>query len=169
MWKIQIIRCKPNPAGKDRNYYGPHPSQLVGEWVDLKNIGDTSVNLSIINLFHREFNSNCTSTGWGHYWGGNKFGELKPGQSLRIHTGKQSDFFHATAIDRTGVDMHQFAERSQFALNNRCGDTISVDWRNSEGKMVPEDSATYHPNPPEGAVLIRSGELLIPEYSSAYR
>ena len=34
-----VYRAKPNPAGKDRSQGSPLGSQLVAEWVDLKNNG----------------------------------------------------------------------------------------------------------------------------------
>jgi len=64
--------------------------------------------------------------------------------------------------DRFGVDIHAYAERGSFVLNNDCGDVISVWWIDSDKKFHREDSAEYDPDPPEGAILKRVGPKLKP-------
>jgi len=162
-WQIQIIQAKPNPSGKDRSRYGANPTQLLGEWVDLKNLGDTDVHVSCLHLAHREFDGQCrpTSTSPSIYWTGGGSDVLRPGQTVRVHTGNLSNFGQMTQADKLGMDFHSYADRSSFVLNNKCGDDLSVWWKTNDDKWQKEDSASYDPLPPEGAVLVRSGQKLI--------
>lgn len=170
-WKVQIIKAKPNPYGKDRTYGGSAKHEkLLGEWVDLKNIGDDSVNLSVLNLCHTEFSGNCVPNEKPSiYWTGPTGKYLQPQEIVRVHTGYSQYSHLMSSEDRSGVHYHAYAERGNFVLNNDCGDLISVWWKDRSGNWQQEDKAGYSPNPPEGAVLIRSGNLLVPETTASYR
>ncbi len=163
MWKILVYRAKPNPAGKDRAYGYPQQQQLLGEWVDLQNTGDTSVSLSSLHLYHVEFSAQgVPNKDLAHYWTG-KYGEvLNPGQIVRVHTGKSEYASGMAYNDSQGVHLHSFAEKGNFVLNNNYGDAISVYWKDKDGKWRKEDGAAYDPYPPEGVVLRRVGDKLIP-------
>lgn len=167
-WLLKIKRAKPNPAGKDLDSHGnPKPEKLLGEWVDIYNEGDADANLNIIHLCHQEFLQNCVrKDNYAPYWNGNYGEVLKPGQSLRIHTGKKSFSYFMSSADAAGVNFHAYAEKGHFVLNNGCGDTISLFWKDNEDKWRQEDLTSYAPKPPEGAVLVRSGNLLVPSYAS---
>jgi hypothetical protein len=159
-WKIEIHRAKPNPAGKDKAGSFPIASQLLGEWVDLKNIGDAAVNLVSLNLAHREFDGNCVvKTASQIYWTGKSGVSLSPGQIVRIHTGRSQDAALMSAPDQQGVHHHAFADKGSFVLNNRCGDTLSVWWKHGDN-WNQDDTASYRPNPSEGKVLQRLGDGL---------
>jgi hypothetical protein len=56
--------------------------------------------------------------------------------------------------DKGTVAWRAFAERDNFVLNNKCGDTVYVTWNS-------KDAASYDPNPAEGRVLKRVGSKLI--------
>lgn len=160
-WKITIQRAKPNPAGKDKAGYSPKPEQLLGEWVDLKNTGDTEVHHSTLHLTHTEFNSSCAVTKQHVvYWNGSGSAVLKPGQTVRVHTGKQSQAASMKAEDQNGPDMHAYAEKGNFILNNDCGDKLGLRWTSS-GTWYSDDEASYNPKPKEGEVLIRIGDKLV--------
>lgn len=158
---LQVYQAKPNPTGRDTTKGGSaRPEQLLGEWVDIKNVGTESVDLSKVELRHTLFGSRCEPTGRTEaYWSG--LSELRPGQVVRIHTGRREDRHLMAAADAAGADLHAYAEQSWFKLNNQCGDTIIVTWVGATGSRV-QDSASYSPNPPEGAVLRRSGSSLLP-------
>jgi hypothetical protein len=158
---IQVFRAKPNPFGKDKTASGtPKPEQLLGEWVDLKNVGTSPVRLSSIQLYHTTFNSSCQPTGQPErYWSGSNSDTLKPGEVVRIHTGRRRDERLMAAEDKGAVQWRAFAERDNFVLNNRCGDKLVVTWLDSSGTR--RDEAAYDPKPPEGAVLVRAGNKLI--------
>lgn len=162
-WQIQISRAKPNPQGKDRHRYGsPDAEQLLAEWVDIKNVGDTGVNLSTLNLAHLEFDEQCRPKAQPKiYWTGPSAGILHPGQVIRVHTGKSSASIYMRVEDRNGVDHHGYAESGNYILNNRCGDTLSVWWKSNDNAWNKDDEASYDPNPPEGAVLVRNGRKLV--------
>jgi len=161
-WKILICRAKPNPAGKDRAGGYPRHEQLLGEWVDLRNTGDAAVVLSTIHLSNMQFSQNCIPNGQPNiYWNGSSNQTLAPGQILRVHTGKSTYSYLMSDEDKIGVDLHVYAEKGNFVLNNKCGDVLAVLWRyNNEWRK--EDGSFYDPNPPEGAILKRVGDKLVP-------
>lgn len=161
-WTIGIVRAKPNPFGKDVTSSGTaRPAQLLGEWVDLANSGDQSVNLSMLHLTDAQFSPTCEIKHRAvEYWTGKSTDVLAPGQIVRVHTGKSGDAYVMPTDDGSGVHIHAFAERGWFVLNNRCGDIISV-WWIYNGQWTKEDEASYDPNPPEGAILRRVGNRLI--------
>ena len=55
MKMIQTSQLKPNPAGKDRTKTNISETLLAAEWVDIKNTGRTSVDLTGVSLFHKAF------------------------------------------------------------------------------------------------------------------
>lgn len=161
-WKIEIHRVKPNPQGKDKAGAYPKPEQLLGEWVDLKNTGDSSVSLGTLHLANNHFDANCKVTKADvTYWNGSASVSISPGQTVRVHSGKSSASWAMNLEDKSGVDLHSYAERGNFVLNNKCGDTLSVWWKSSDGKWHEEDRASYDANPTEGKILKRSGNKLV--------
>jgi hypothetical protein len=161
---LKIIAAKPNPTGKDRNSSGPLARQLQGEWVDLRNDGPTVVSLASKHLSHQPFDSSCRPTGQPQiYWSGDATITLQPGQTVRIHTGRKADAWQADSEDATGATYHSYAESANFVLNNRCGDTIGVWWKDAQGNWVTtgRDHASYSPSPAEGRILRRQGDYLI--------
>jgi hypothetical protein len=160
-WKIEIHRAKPNPTGKDKAGNTPIASQLLGEWVDLKNTGDAAVSLSTLRLANREFDGSCrVKTNTQIFWTGPSSGSLNPGQIVRVHTGRSRDAASMSAVDQQGVHYRAYAEKGNFVLNNSCGDTLSVLWKSGES-WYTDDEAAYAPNPTEGKVLQRVGKSLV--------
>lgn len=160
-WKIEIYRAKPNPTGKDKAGNTPIASQLLGEWVDLKNTGDTAVSLSSLNLANQEFDGSCrVKTEAQIYWTGRSNVSLAPGEIVRVHTGRSTDVASMATEDQQGVHHHDYAGKGNFVLNNKCGDTLSVWWKSGE-KWYKDDEAGYAPNPTEGKVLRRVGQSLV--------
>ncbi len=169
-WKILVYRAKPNPIGKDRVSGYPQQQQLLGEWVDLQNTGDASVNLSILNLCHIQFsNQGIPEDKPSIYWTGKSGEVLKAGQIVRVHTGKSEYIGSMAYNDAQGVHLHSFAGKGNFVLNNNYGDVISVWWKGNDGTWYKEDAAGYDPYPPEGTVLKRDGDKLIPTLDYATR
>jgi hypothetical protein len=162
-WTIQIYRAKPNPAGKDRaKTSGATPEQLLAEWVDLKNIGDQSVTLSWLNLSNFHYDNNCKREDSPTiYWTGESTDVLGVGKIVRVHTGRASQSASMLAADRAGADLHVFANRGNFILNNKCGDVLGVWYKSTQDKSWLKDDGTYYdPNPGEGAVLVRTNAKL---------
>lgn len=166
-WKIQIIKAKPNPQGKDTAWGHPISKKLLGEWVDLKNIGDQRVALSTLHLANRHFDAQCRpAQNMTLYWQGPSGAYLEPGESVRVHTGRSADRIQMEVADQYGATYHAYAESGQFILNNRCGDNLGVYYKDTNGNWVTEDYTSYDPNPPEGAVLNRVGAKLVVEVQS---
>jgi hypothetical protein len=143
---LQIIQAKPNPLGKDKTSSGQSkPEQLLGEWVDVKNIGTESIQFSCMTLNHTLFDSRCQSTNRTEkYWSGGPE-QLLPGQVIRVHTGNIRDKHLMAEADRVGVDWHGYANRDNFVLNNRCGDRIFVTWPDANGRTASD--VTYSAEP----------------------
>lgn len=164
MSSLVIISAKPNPLGKDRSLHAPLARQLLGEWVDIRNDGFVAVSLSDKGLAHLERDARGNVSGPPViYWSGDRQITLSPGQTVRIHTGKRADIWQMDPSDATGATYHSYAEQSNFVLNNRHGDTITL-WRSdATGKWVAPllDSASYAPDRPEGRVLYRQGNFLV--------
>jgi hypothetical protein len=159
---LRIYRAKPNPPGKERQR-GPVESEiLLGEWVDIENVGTESITFSNIKLHHTKFNSLCQTRGGTEcYWNAEGRGLLKPAQILRVHTGKQCEKAQLAPVDDGDTDWHAYAERDNFVLNNRCGDIIVITWVDEQGRSF-KDAASYAPNPRAGAILVRLDNQLIP-------
>ena len=160
--QLQVFRAKPNPIGKDKTSGGiPKPEQLLGEWVDFKNIGTESVPFSSMELSHALYGPRCEVTGRREsYWSGGGVNSLTPGEMLRIHTGQKAHESLMSPEDRGVVAARGFAERSNFVLNNQCGDVIAIAWHDGRGNRY-SDTASYRANQPEGAILTRVGTELV--------
>lgn len=159
---IQVIRLKPNPRGKDRTWGATTPAQLGAEWVDIKNNGTGSVDLSGVELNHIAYPAGGGEGKWASVC------ILKcvlgPGQVLRVHSGEHRPVSVLHAEDQAGAHWHQFTGKDQYVWNNSQGDTAGL-WLLNPGKWI--DSASYDPHPPEGMVLVRSGQKLIPAVATA--
>src|SRR5947208_8079602 len=109
-WQMQIVRAKPNPSGKDTNRHRPLAPQLLGEWVDIKNIGDAPVSASVLNLAHSEFGPGCAIKEKARiYWPWSPI-VVGPGEIARVHTGRNADSWQMAQVDRNGVNHHAYAE-----------------------------------------------------------
>ena len=161
---LEIIKAKPNPAGKDKVYGTPRPEQLLGEWVDIKNVGTEPIQFSKMSLLHTLFDNYCNNTGRvDPYWsGGSEF--LAVGQIIRVHTGRISDKHLMNPADGLGCNWHGYANRDNFVLNNSCGDIITIAWTNSFGS-TQRDTVSYSRNQPEGAILERGKGLTVVTYT----
>jgi len=154
--KLIIQRAKPNPAGKDTNRHKPLAAQLLGETVDIENTDTKPVNLGKCRLAHTEFDAQGRAKPQPViYWTGAAI-ELKPGEMVRIHTGKSKDVAEMHAEDKNGVHHHTYAESHSFVLNNKEGDKLYL---YSETALL--DSASYDPAVGEGVTLIRKGDKLV--------
>jgi hypothetical protein len=143
MSELTITRALPNPAGKDRTpAHLVTNQQLNGEWMEFGNTSERVLQLEDVTLSDYTFDHGCQKTGEAvvmAFTGG-----LRPGYSVRVHTGT------GTPADE-GTIRHLYAGRGDFVWNNRCGDTGVL--RNNRGEVV--DYAAYDPNPPDGCVLNR--------------
>lgn len=154
MKTIQTSQLKPNPAGKDRTRTGASESQLAAEWVDIKNTGRSSVDLSGVSLYHKAFKRDG-SFEWELVV--RLSGVLGAGQVLRVHSGK-GPFSVVRAEDKVGSDFYMFTGESRYIWNNDYGDA-SLLWQ--PATKVTIDEASYDAYPPEGVTLQRVGSKLV--------
>ncbi len=154
MKSLRIVRAKPNPAGKDR--HGPHtpPAQLAAEWVDFNNDGTEGFPLEPITLYHVAYQPSCRDPKWDKLM--TFKGTLAAGKTVRVHSGNELALNQMHPEDASGADHHLFTGRN-YVWNNTCGDTAGL----YNGQAF-EDKATYDPYPPEGAILHRQGDKLVP-------
>jgi hypothetical protein len=154
MKSLRVIRSKPNPLGKDRYRSFTPPTQLNGEWVDILNDGDVAYPMGNIGLHDIAFKPGCKDPEWREYF--TFQGSLAVGKVVRIHAGHQPAVL--PPIDANGADVHLYTGKN-YVLNNDCGDTIAL-W--DRVARYWEDKASYDPWPPEGAILKRQGDKLVP-------
>lgn len=156
MKALKITQAKPNPTGKDW-FPGDIPSrQLAGEWVDFKNVGNESFSLRNIALYHVAYQLGCTSGKWKKVEGFK--GVLDVGGIVRVHSGGRIPLEQLDPVDVRGADYHIFTGDS-YIWNNDCGDKPSL-YDLIRKKWI--DKTFYDPNPPEGEILIRVGNKLVP-------
>jgi hypothetical protein len=140
---LLVTHALPNPAGKDRQHpYAPSNDQLNREWVEFANASARTLSMQGVAISHYTFDRACGRTGEDQLT--SFTGNLDPGRSIRLHTGR------GQAWDE-GTVRHLYADRSNYAWNNVCGDTAVL--RSSRGDVI--DWASYDPDPPEGVVLTR--------------
>jgi hypothetical protein len=155
-----VYRAKPNPIGKDKSKNNPIAKQLLGEWVDVRNTSQGVLNFANVSLAHVEYGPGCSNPKTKIYWSGNASIQLKPGQVLRVHTGKSNDAAQMASEDSAGADHHAYAESGAFILNNDCPDRPSL-WRSVNKEWQELDGAEYSAKPTEGKILTRSGNRLV--------
>ncbi|MDM4018232.1 hypothetical protein [Roseiconus lacunae] len=156
MKNLQTVRLKPNPTGKDLTRRGvATAAQLGAEWVDIKNVGRTPVDLTGVTLYHIAYAGATDSGKWEKIM--TFTGALGLGKIIRVHAGN-GPLNVLRPIDHQGADFHLFTKRNSYVWNNVRSDCAAL-WQ--AGKTQPFDKACYSPNPPEGVILIRSGDRLV--------
>jgi len=156
MSRLQTIRMKPNPAGKDRTRYGASAAQLAGEWVDIKNVSVDAVNMNGVRLCHIAYSEGYPNGRWELVT--SFTGTLQPGKVIRVHAGEAKNANQIRAEDLVGADFHLFSGRDAYVWNNERGDCSSL-WT-ADGAQ-PFDKASYSSPPAEGAILTRVGDALV--------
>jgi hypothetical protein len=142
MSELVVTRALPNPAGKDRTAGRATNEQLNNEWAEFANTAVQPRDLEGVALSHYTFSPICARTGEDRLM--SFTGTLKPGHSVRVHTGSGEAWTEGTI-------RHLYAGRGNYAWNNSCGDTAVL--RSRAGDVL--DYASYDPQPPEGRVLNR--------------
>ncbi len=161
MTELIVYRAKPNPAGKDKSRFSPIPRQLQGEWIDIQNSSGRALRLTGISIDHRAFGPNCSDPQYASYWRDTEGLVLNPTEILRVHTGNAAQQDQMADEDRRGANKHRWGEHGVFQLNNgRCGDILTI-WLHN-GTWNKLDEVGYSPYPPEGTVLRRQGDRLVP-------
>lgn len=160
--RLTIVRIKPNPAGKDRpGHGGPTPPQLAAEWVDFRNDTGVDVSLDGISLWHLSYAPGRDAE-WERVV---NFGFTLPaGTIARVHAGQRRDLSVVRPEDLSGADYHVFTGDDAYVWNNRQGDSPLL-FKGATKETI--DRASYDANPPEGAVLVRQGDRLVPGLARA--
>jgi hypothetical protein len=160
--KLTIIRIKPNPAGKDRPPHGgPSPAQLAAEWVDFRNDQGQDVSLNGVSVWHLTY-----APGRAPDWAKIQTfsGTLPSGKIVRVHSGQKRELSVIRPEDLAAADYHVFTGEDEYVWNNRQGDSPLLF---VEATKTTIDRASYDPNPPEGVVLVRTGDKLVAPVSRA--
>jgi len=163
---LYIHRLKPNPRGKDHpGFSGPSAVQLAAEWVDIKNIGGTAINTQGIEIYHKVFGPGHQITGdWQRLMTLPDF-NLPGGNVIRIHSGSRIDLSQLRPEDQAGAEWHCFTGTNRYVWNNKEGDSAAL--RDVQPQQFI-DSATYDPYPPDGVILLRVGNKLVPQGTVSY-
>ena len=163
---LTVTQLKPNPAGKDKGSLGAPPAQLAAEWVDIHNSGATPCDFAEVTLYHRAYVGSSSEWKWARVIDSSfpVTGVLRPGQTLRVHSGRVRALSVVRTEDMSGADLHAFTGRDAYIWNNANGDSAGI-WHPVREVWI--DRAEYVPYPPEGVILVRSGALLVPSTSLA--
>jgi hypothetical protein len=81
---------------------------------------------------------------------------LKPGESVRVHSGQKRELSVLYAEDQRGATYHTFSGEDRYTWNNDKGDTAGLFEGNNR-----IDKASYDPYPPGGVILQRVGDKLV--------
>jgi hypothetical protein len=150
---LQIIKAKPNPAGKDRIGNFSPQSQLAGEWIDIKNTGQQDENLKNINLYHYAY----LIVGGEWEIVTDFSGILAAGKIMRIHSGHEIPAGQMDIEDFVGADYHVFSNKD-YVWNNDKKDYPRI-WNSATKQWI--DKTYYDAFPPEGKILQRVNDKLI--------
>lgn len=154
MKSLRVVKAKPNPVGKDRRRGFTPAAQLAAEWVDYSNDGTENYTLDGVSLQHVAYQPGCRDPKW--QWVMPFTGVLQPGRIVRVHSGQKISLSEMHPEDARGADFHLFTGRD-YIWNNDCGDSVGL-WNGT----IWVDKAFYDPYPPDGAVLHRQGDKLVP-------
>lgn len=159
MADLQTVRLKPNPSGKDRTRWGgASATQLGGEWADIENKGSHGYDLQGVGLYHVAYKSDGSSQ-WDLVMSFK--GTLRPGQVMRIHAGAGPESV-LLPEDKNGAEIHLFTG-GNYVWNNDKADCAGL-FKDSTKQI---DKACYGANPPEGVILKRVVDSLIPSTTTA--
>ena len=154
MKHLKITKAKPNPVGKDR-FPGDIPAaQLGAEWVEFENDGDEPFILNnVAELNHWAY------TSVGERWEPIITFDLVlgVGESARVHSGA-GPLELLRSEDILGADYHFFTGKG-YVWNNDRMDKPAL-WNLEASEWI--DTTFYDAYPPEGTVLRRVGDKLIP-------
>lgn len=156
MKTMKSVRIKANPAGKDRNRRGvATAAQLGAEWVDLKNEGAVAVTLNGLSLYHVAYSGATDNGTWERVQ--SFTGSLGAGKVMRVHSGS-GPVSALNAADLAGADAHVFTNRDSYIWNNDRGDCSALQ---KDGETAKFDQCWYNAKPPEGVILVRSGDKFV--------
>jgi hypothetical protein len=159
---VRASQIKPNPAGKDRTRSGnASGTQLGGEWVDVRNSGNTGVNMNGVRLCHVAYSPDGRQSWWAEVI--SFTGTLGAGEVVRVHSGS-GPLSALRPEDIAGAIHHLFTGKN-YVWNNDKSDCSGLF---VAGAQQPFDTACYEAYPPEGQILKRVGDKFVPAATAAY-
>lgn len=157
---LRVIRCKPNPSGKDTAHPGrATAAQLGAEWCDIQNQGLTRVDFTRFRLYH------VAHTSAGPKWeqvveeSARITSILEACSILRVHSGAVRDLSALRAEDMVGANLHAFTGRDWYRWNNVRDDRPAI-FEVAHQQFV--DESFYRAPVGEGVILVRQGNELVP-------
>jgi len=150
---LKVTQGKPNPTGKDRLGSATPNSQLVGEWMDIKNSGTEDYLMAGIALQHVAYTAGYPNGIWTNVLNFTE-GTLEVGKVVRIHSGSKPDFL--SWEDQSGADFHVYTN-GDYVWNNDKSDRPRIVSGGSDSVI---DETMYDAYPPEGEILKRIGNKL---------
>lgn len=155
---LQVIKAKPNPAGKDRS---PRllttQSRLGAEWIDIKNIGSVGYSLKNIQIYHLAYTNGSAKPALLKDFSRTIFNlVLPPGSVMRIHSGNGPESL-LLPIDKQGANIHYFTRKNYVWNNDKTDKPMIYDSKNE--KIIDQ---TYYDSPVvDGKILVRVNGKLI--------
>jgi hypothetical protein len=155
MADLMIYQAKPNPSGKDSYKTYIPPEVIAGEWIDIYNHSLFSVSIENYSICHKAYKDDGS---YEYELAGTLSGILPAKNVLRLHSGGFLKTYQMYPIDREGADIHVFTGKGYIWNNDKSDTPLIYDY--GQKKII--DSATYNAYPPEGIILRRSGDKLLP-------
>jgi hypothetical protein len=164
-WDLRITRAK--FAQERFTNTPPSGAALLAEWVDVTNLGEGSADLATIHLGHECSDLHPAQGSRKRqlrvYWRGEQGTQLRPGQTVRVHSGEARHLPSMAIADWRGVDVHAFAEGRRPLLNGDLCGCVCLCWRDARGFWFLEDQACHDALAVAGSTLIRQGLRLVEE------
>jgi len=116
---VSLYRIRPCPPGKRTLRQGIAPAGAgAGEWIDLRNHGSRAMSTSGISLYRVVEDSR---EGAPEYRFVVKLPDctLKPGEILRVHSGRRRDLSTLPSEERIGADWHTFTNEGGYVWGDR--------------------------------------------------
>jgi hypothetical protein len=155
---LQVIKAKPNPAGKDKTgRFLLSSKQLGAEWIDIKNIGTAGQSLKNIQIYHVVYRDG--SVEWELLKDFDNFEStpaLPVGTIARIHSGS-GPLTILDPEDVQGANRHFFTGKGYVWNNNEIDRPMIWD----KAKEVVVDQTYYDAPVPDGKILVRVNNKLI--------
>lgn len=155
---LQVIKAKPNPAGKDKaGRFLLSNKQLGAEWIDIKNTGTAGQSLKDMQIYHVVYRNGGTE--WGllkDFNGSELITALPVGTIMRIHSGS-GPLSVLSIEDAQGANRHFFTGKGYVWNNDKIDRPMIWD----KVKEVVVDQTYYDAPVPDGKILVRVNNKLI--------
>jgi len=155
---LQVIKAKPNPAGKDRLSRSIFlQTRLGAEWIDIKNMSASNYQLKNIQIYHVAYKNNKAEWESLKIFYSSILNVTLPANSImRIHSGSGPVNILNTE-DKLGANLHYFTGKNYVWNNDKIDRPMIYDSKND--KIIDQ---TYYDAPvADGKILVRVNDKLI--------